>query len=109
MTDFDADRLGEYRDMLGSAALNRLWREFSADTEKFFAFAAGLKREELRLEFHNLRAGALVFGLRAFSASCAVLEEAVMKEISAADLAAEIKTAQKTFANQSAEVDAFLE
>ena len=93
MTDFDADRLGEYRDMLGSAALNRLWREFSADTEKF----------------HNLRAGALVFGLRAFSASCAVLEEAVMKEISAADLAAEIKTAQKTFANQSAEVDAFLE
>ena len=74
MTDFDADRLGEYRDMLGSAALSRL-----------------------------------VFGLRAFSASCAVLEEAVMKEISAADLAAEIKTAQKTFANQSAEVDAFLE
>ena len=104
MTDFDADRLGEYRDMLGSAALNRLWREFSADTEKFFASAAGLKREELRLKFHNLRAGALVFGLRAFSASCAVLEEAVMK-----DLAAEIKTAQKTFANQSAEVDAFLE
>ena len=97
MTDFDADRLGEYRDMLGSAALSRLWREFSADTE------------ELRLKFHNLRAGALVFGLRAFSASCAVLEEAVMKEISAADLAAEIKTAQKTFANQSAEVDAFLE
>ena len=103
MTDFDADRLGEYRDMLGSAALNRLWREVSADTEKC------LKREELRLKFHNLRAGALVFGLRAFSASCAVLEEAVMKEISAADLAAEIKTAQKTFANQSAEVDAFLE
>ena len=43
MTDFDADRLGEYRDMLGSAALNRLWREFSADTEKFFRFRRRFK------------------------------------------------------------------
>lgn len=109
MTDFDADRLDEYRNQLGSETLSRLWREFVADTEKFFASAPGLQREELRLKFHNLRAGAQVFGLQSFSVACAALEEAVVKGMSAAELVAEIKAAQKTFANQSAEANAFLE
>lgn len=109
MTDFDADKLREYRNVLGATALVRLWNDFVFDTEKIFASVNLLNRDEQRLKFHNLRAGALVFGLQAFSVACASLEKAITDGIDIEALAEELQEAKMLFIRQRAKVDDFLE
>lgn len=109
MTDFDADRLSEYCEAVGMPGLKKLWHDFAADTESFFASALSDGSEELRLKFHNLRAGSLVFGLTGFSKICAELENALVRGVSVPELADEIKQATQMFSSQRTKVDAYLE
>lgn len=109
MNNFNQQILSKYGKELGIRKMQSLWREFSENAEHFFENASKMPKTEIRLKFHNLRSGALVFGLEEFSSFCAEVEQEILQNISDNLLDSRIKEAKKIFKQQQQNIKTYWE